>query len=94
MSCPFQVLSSWTKNQIDPRQVNGRKSHLIVYVTGIHTDKEIPKTGNMRCIVILNGREGVRGLGLQRNEMQYTGQEEGQILGNSMCALTYQWVTG
>jgi len=34
----------WTKNQIDMRQVNRRKSNVISYVKGIHTDTEIPET--------------------------------------------------
>ena len=36
--------SKWAKNHIDMRQINRRKSSLIVYEWGIHTDMELPKT--------------------------------------------------
>lgn len=41
---PSRVLSSWTKNQIDMGQINGRKSNSIAYTQGIHPDMAIPKT--------------------------------------------------
>ena len=45
---PFKGPSSWTENQIDMRQINRRKSNLILYMQGIHTDMDIPKTGKVR----------------------------------------------
>ena len=36
--CPPQGPSGWTKTQIDMRQINKRKSNLIAYVQGVHTD--------------------------------------------------------
>lgn len=43
MSCTLQGSSSCTKNQIDMRQNKRRKSNLITYAWGTHTDFEIPK---------------------------------------------------
>ena len=40
-SCPLQGPSGWTKNQIDMRQINKRKSHLTAYVQGVHTDMAV-----------------------------------------------------
>lgn len=40
----LQDSCSWTKNQVDMRQINGRKSNLIVCRQGIHIDVEVPKT--------------------------------------------------
>lgn len=40
----FLSPSSWTKNQIDLRQINKRKSNLLVYFWGLHTGIEILKT--------------------------------------------------
>ena len=55
ISCPLQDPSSGTKNQIDMRQINKRKSYFVAYIWGTHTDMEIPETGKMRYIyVILN----------------------------------------
>lgn len=43
-SCTLQGPSSHTKNQIDMRQINGRKSNLILtYVQETHIYREIPK---------------------------------------------------
>ena len=49
-SVPFKGPSSWTENRIDMRQINLRKSNLILYIGGIHKDMEIPKTGKMKYI--------------------------------------------
>lgn len=40
----LQDPSCWTKNQVDIRRINGRKSNIVVYIQGIHTDMEVPKT--------------------------------------------------
>lgn len=41
---------SWTKNQINMRKVNRRKSNLIVYTEGFHTDLEIPEMDSMMLL--------------------------------------------
>ena len=46
----FRSPSTWTKNQIDMRQINRRISNLILYIQGSHTNMEIPKAGKMRYI--------------------------------------------
>ena len=48
---PIKGPCSWTKNQIDMRQINrGKKSNLIAYVRGIHTDMEISKTARQNKV--------------------------------------------
>lgn len=43
ISWPLHGASGQTKNQVDMRQINSRKSDLIEYPWGIHTDLQIPK---------------------------------------------------
>lgn len=43
MSCTLQGSLSCPKNQIDMRKNKRRKSNLIAYAWGTHTDFEIPK---------------------------------------------------
>lgn len=50
ISSPLQGLSGWAKNHINMRQINRRKSSLISYIGGIHTNVEIPKTDKMRYV--------------------------------------------
>lgn len=40
----IQGSSSWTRNQIDMRPINRRKSSLLIPTQGIHTGMEILKT--------------------------------------------------
>lgn len=42
--CPRLSPSSGTENQIDMRQINKRRSNVLGYLRGIHTDMEILKT--------------------------------------------------
>ena len=45
------------------KQINRRKSNLIVYIQEIHTDTEIPKTGKMKDICQPELRSRVQGSG-------------------------------
>lgn len=72
-SRPLKGSSSWTKDPKDTRQSNRKRSNLIVYVQGIHSDMKIPKTvGRMRSICHLELRRRMWGLGLQRKGMHLT----------------------
>ena len=55
----IEALSGWIKNHLDMRHINRRKSNLIAYLWGIHTDTEISKTLKQHdaCMKLRGGME-------------------------------------
>lgn len=45
---PFKVLLDRLRVKLTPDRLTGEKPFLILYTLGVHTDMEIPETGQMR----------------------------------------------
>ena len=68
------LLAALRIKEIDMRWVNRRKSNLLEYTWEIHTDMEIPETGQKKYLWHSELRRRGRGLGLQKEGMQFTGK--------------------